>query len=142
MGLNDIVPILQNMHSRLIELAEKEAKKHFDVHQWIQFNTKINELIGVHLTETKNEKEVKQEISRVSQEILAKIIGRNIIDLLPELMDKSALLDHYGWGLKERRRERQYKTLKKELAICRNKVSDDDLNDMIRDRYRIIRICS
>jgi len=140
LGLHDIVPILQRMDARLVWLAHREAKRVFNFIRYVQVNSRINEALGVDIeNKPQSPEDVRQIISKLEPQMKEKISGKeDILDLLPELEVQSGILDDSGYGLKHRRnKDKEYGRALYEIGICRNEVTDDELNRMIKDHIHI-----
>lgn len=137
-GLRDIVPTLQKMHIRIMELAHIEAEKYFDLVGYQKVNNQFNEILGVSPSNPDNVTKAKVMFSRMESRIKKNMTGKGIKELLDDMTLKSAILDNSGFGLKKQKtQDKEYKRILADLTFCRNIISDVVLNSLIKEHIEV-----
>jgi hypothetical protein len=124
------------MEQRLLELAEKEKGKKFNVQTYIELNEEINTgLLDITTAKTETVEETRNFVLKIESLIREKYgeQATNISRMLSKLHEISLILDNRGFGLKrQRRKDKEYRKLTRTLSYYRN-FTPPELNELIKE---------
>ena len=135
-----ITNILQKMHTRLMELEKKEARRLFNPLRYLFCINVLNSHLGIAPEKLNNPydiEEAKGAVATMEADMLKKygnLDAESYFNELNRLKEVSSYLESKKYGLKKTRgKDNVYKEYKNTLEMLKNKCGDEELREMIID---------